>query len=62
MTLDEIVRRNGLRFPDKLAVAMDGVSRSWRDLDGRVNQLANAFLESGLQTGDRVAVLAAQLS
>ena len=59
MTLDEIVRRNGLRFPDKLAVAMDGVSRSWRDLDGRVNQLANAFLESGLQTGDRVAVLAA---
>jgi len=59
MTLDEIVRRNSLRTPDKLAISMDEKTLSWRQLDMRVNQLANAFTQNNLVKGDRVAILSA---
>ncbi len=59
MTLDEIVRRNGRRQPDKAAITTENSSLSWRELDDRVNRLANAFLAAGLAVGDRVAILAA---
>lgn len=58
MTLDEIVRRNALRRPEKTAVAMQDSKLSWQELDERVNRLANAFYETGLHVGDRVAILA----
>ena len=57
MTLDDIVRRNSLRFPTKPALVCDGAERSWAELDRRVNKLGNALLQSGLRCGDRVAVL-----
>ena len=57
MTLDDIVRRNGLRFPEKPALVCNGAVCSWAELDRRVNKLGNAFLDAGLQGGDRVAVL-----
>ena len=57
MTLDDIVRRNGLRFPEKPALECGGVGLSWAELDRRVNRLANALLQAGLRYGDRVAVL-----
>jgi len=57
MTLDEIVRRNALRFPDKRALQADGLCRTWKDLDARVDRVANALLCSGLRKGDRVALL-----
>ena len=57
ITLDDIVRRNGLRFPAKPALVCDGAEHSWAELDRRVNRLANAFLDSGLRCGDRVAAL-----
>ena len=57
MTLDDIVRRNGLRFPEKPALVCNGAGCSWAELDRRVNKLGNAFLDAGLQGGDRVAVL-----
>lgn len=56
-TLDDIVRRNGLRFPGKPALVCDGAERSWAELDRRVNRLGNAFLDAGLRYGDRVAAL-----
>ncbi len=59
MTLDEIVRRNALRFADKAALATGQSTTSWRELDERVNRLANAFHSAGLKAGERVAVLAA---
>ena len=62
MTLDDIVRRNGLRFPDKPALVCDGSSCSWAELDRRVTRLGNAFLDAGLRNGDRVAVLLANCS
>ena len=57
MTLDDIVRRNGLRFPDKPALSCDSAGYSWAELDRRVTRLGNAFLDAGLRGGDRVAVL-----
>ena len=62
MTLDDIVRRNGLRFPDKPALACNGAVLSWAELDRRVDRLGNAFLHAGLCNGDRVAVLLANCS
>ena len=57
MTLDEIVRRNALRFPDKAAFIMADVQRTWRETDERVTRLANALAEHRVRPGDRVAVL-----
>ncbi|WP_332670783.1 long-chain-fatty-acid--CoA ligase [Aromatoleum sp.] len=57
MTLDRIVRRNALRYPDKPALVIDDRSCSWRELDGRVDRVANALRARGLARGDRVAVL-----
>jgi len=57
MTLDEIVRRNALRFPDKAAFIMDELQRSWRETDERATRLANALSEHRVRPGDRVAVL-----
>ena len=56
-TLDDIARRNALRFPDKPALVCDGAVLSWAELDRRVTRLANALPAAGLQRGDRVAVL-----
>ena len=57
LTLDEIVRRNGLRFAGKPALVCDGASCSWAELDLRVNRLANALRQAGLRGGERVALL-----
>ena len=62
MTLDEIVQRNALRFPDKPALVCDGKSCSWAELDRRVDKLSHAFLDAGLRSGDRVALLLANCS
>ncbi len=57
MTLDEIVRRNGLRFPAKPAVTMGDITYSWRELDERVDRLATALKQQGFKKGERVAIL-----
>ncbi len=57
MTLDEIVARNALRFPDKPALVMGGRSVTWSQLDRRVDRVANALREAGLVAGDLVAIL-----
>ncbi|MCL4181963.1 MAG: long-chain-fatty-acid--CoA ligase [Burkholderiaceae bacterium] len=57
MTLDEIVARNGLRFPDKPALVMGERSITWRQLDQRVDRVANALRARGLSAGDLVAIL-----
>ena len=62
MTLDDIVRRNGLRFPGKPVLVCNGAGLSWAELDRRVDKLGNAFLDAGLRNGDRVAILLANCS
>lgn len=57
MTLDEIVRRNALRFPARQALVSEARSCTWSELDARVDRLARALLGTGMRRGDRVAVL-----
>ncbi len=49
------------RFPQKKALIFkqDGkfIACSWKELAGRVDSLASAFLEKGLKPGDRIAIL-----
>ena len=56
-SLDDIVRRNGRRFPRKKALVMGGLSLDWKSLDERIDRVANALKEVGLNPGDRVAIL-----
>ena len=57
VTLDEFVRRHGLRTPDKPAVVMGSHVLTWSQLDRRVDRVANALLALGLRPNDRVAVM-----
>lgn len=57
MTLDEIVRRNALRFPRRCALAAGDRELGWAELDARVDRLAAALAARGLVPGDRVAIL-----
>lgn len=59
MTLDQIVERNGLRFPDKIALVSGDREITWRQLDRRVDRVANALRARGLAEGERVAILLA---
>jgi acyl-CoA synthetase (AMP-forming)/AMP-acid ligase II len=59
MTLDDIPRRNGLRFPEKVALVMGERRLTWAELDCRVNRVAAALVATGLRPGDRVAILLA---
>lgn len=43
------------RFADKIAITFEGRHVTFRDVDERVNRLANGLLDLGLQHGDRVA-------
>jgi fatty-acyl-CoA synthase len=45
------------RHPDRTAVIDEGGSITYRELDDRVNALANAWLRDGMQPGDSIAVL-----
>jgi len=57
MNLSEIVRRNALRFPNKPALVSGAISRTWAELDERVNRLCSALDGMGLEKGERVALL-----
>ena len=50
--------RSALVFPDKEALVYGSQSWTYSQLATRVNQLANALRQLGLQKGDRVAFLA----
>jgi long-chain acyl-CoA synthetase len=56
MLISDIVRRNADFYPDFDAVVVPGGKTvSWGELDERTDRLGRAFLELGLQKGDRVA-------
>ncbi len=57
-TLDAIARRNAMRYPGRRALVAGPRSLTWRDLDARIDRVAAALAAAGLETGDRVAVLA----
>ena len=58
--LTELVTRQAHLNATKIAVSDETVSIPYGDLARRINQIANYLVESSLQPGDRVAVVAAR--
>ncbi len=59
MNVVDQVRLAARADPAKDAVVMSDQRMDWATFDGRINQTANALRDLGVDTGDRVAVLAA---
>ena len=60
MTLGSILRRAALLWPNRVALVDEqGRSFSYREWNGRVNQLANALTRLGVGSGTRVASFSA---
>jgi long-chain acyl-CoA synthetase len=57
MTIGDLLVRNANKFSHKLAVVSETRSMTFRELNDRVNRLANSLLDSGLRKGDRIGVL-----
>ena len=58
MLTGEILAGNARRFPQRTAWFFQGESWTWRQVNERVNRLANALLACGFKPQDRVAFLA----
>lgn len=58
-TLSALVDEHALHRPDAPALTVDGRTSSFRDLRADVDRYAAALVASGLEPGDRVAVIAA---
>jgi acyl-CoA synthetase (AMP-forming)/AMP-acid ligase II len=56
-TVGEILADTARRFPDKTAIICDDKTVTYRELDSRVNQCAHGFLQRGIVSQSRVAVL-----
>ena len=54
----DLLRRTALRLPDKIAVRAAGTAWSYREFHSLAVRVARGFTELGLETGDRVAVIA----
>jgi acyl-CoA synthetase (AMP-forming)/AMP-acid ligase II len=57
MLVDEIIAGNARRRPGAIGWRFGERALSWREIDERVNRIANALLALGLASGDRVALL-----
>jgi long-chain acyl-CoA synthetase len=57
MRVGDMLTRNANKFPTKKAVVFENVSLNFKDLNGRVNSLANWLMKKGLRKGDRIGVL-----
>jgi long-chain acyl-CoA synthetase len=52
----DVIAHNARVFADSTAVVCDDQRLSWRELDQRTNQVANAMRDLGLAKGDKVAL------
>ena len=57
-TLADIPRKSALYFPEKEAVVFEDTRLTYRQLNCRINRLANALTKMGLKPGNRLTVLA----
>ena len=55
--IGDLSRLNAGRYPDKVALTMDGASMTYAELDARSNRLAHALIGLGVTPGERVAML-----
>lgn len=56
--LGEIPRKSAILFPHNTATVFEGTRLTYRQLNERVNRLANGLIGLGVGKGDRLAVLA----
>jgi amino acid adenylation domain-containing protein len=54
--LQQLLSNSATRFPEKTAVWARGRTISYRELDGRSNQLAHLLRQRGVRKGDRVGL------
>ena len=57
MPMGDLIRRSAHRFPNKTALVFGESRLTYRELNRRVNSLANSLLRLNLKKGDRVALL-----
>jgi fatty-acyl-CoA synthase len=57
MTISDQLARHARSVPDAVALRMDGVDRTYRQLDVRVDRLAHVLGARGVGPGDRVVVM-----
>jgi non-ribosomal peptide synthetase component E (peptide arylation enzyme) len=57
MNSGTILTRHAHYRPDHLAVVFEENHLSYQEFNGRVNRLANAFLEIGISKGDKMATI-----
>jgi len=57
MNIGYILKRTAKNFPDREGLVVGGRRLRFKEINERVNQLANALLAQGLQKGDRVGLL-----
>jgi acyl-CoA synthetase (AMP-forming)/AMP-acid ligase II len=55
--LGEMVTRNARVYPGQEGFVFEGVRLNWRQVNDRVNQLANAILKLGIKPKDHLALL-----
>lgn len=56
MRLETILRAQAVRHPDKIALICGGERLAYRDLDRRIQRLANGLKAHGVGPGDRIVV------
>ena len=56
-TLGGLVAIAAIRHPDQLAVVDEHGELTYRELDDRVNAIANAWIKQGLKAGEGVAIM-----
>ena len=57
LVLGEMLARNARKYPDQETIIIKGRRVRFKELDERVNRLANAMLAKGIQRGDKVGIL-----
>ncbi|WP_423797945.1 class I adenylate-forming enzyme family protein [Neobacillus sp. SAB-20_R2A] len=57
MLVSDIIRLNALTYPSKTGFIFEERRFSFEQFNQRINLTANALLDSGIQQGDRIAVL-----
>ncbi len=56
MLLEQFLERSAERLPAKTALVFGNRRLSYQELDEAANTLANSFIESGVERGERIAV------
>ena len=58
MVLGDSAKRNSIEYPNKTAVVFQEKRFTFKEINNRINRLANAFKGMGVRKGERVAILA----